>query len=72
MFFEFGRIICGLASGLHGIIAWKLLRQGREMSFINQLLTLHFIFYTVATSIYLHLFFEIGSTFLFMHDELKK
>ena len=72
MFFEFGRIICGLASGLNGIIAWKLLRQGRENSFINQLLALHFIFNTVATSIYLHLFFEIGSAFLLMQDELTK
>ena len=70
MFFEFGHIICSSATCLHGIIAWRLLKQGKEISFINQLLALHFIFNTVATSVYLHFFFKLGSASIFLYEEL--
>ena len=63
---------CSLACGLHGTIAWRLLRQGREISFINQLLALHFIFNTVATSVYLYFLFKLGSASLFMQDGLEQ
>ena len=69
MLFEFGRITCSLACGLHGFIAWRLIRQGRENSFINQMLALHFIFNTVATSVYLHFFFKLGSVSLYMQEQ---
>ena len=68
MLFDVGYIICCSSVGLHGTIAWRLLRQGREMSFINQLLALHFIFNTVASSVYLHFFFQLGLVSLVLPD----
>ena len=72
MLFDVSYIICCSSVGLHGTIAWRLLRQGREMSFINQLLALHFIFNTVASSVYLHFFFKLGSVSLVKQDHLDQ
>ena len=72
MLFEFIHTVCYSSICLHGTIAWRLLRQGRELSFINKLFTLHFVFTTVATSLYLYFFLKLGSVSLFMRDQLDQ
>ena len=65
MWFEFAEYACTSASGIQAVICWRLLRQGRNLTFINLLLAIHFFVNSITSYIYITLFFKIGSVHFF-------
>ena len=57
--------ICSNSSTLHGVICWKLLKQRRNISFINLLLAFHFFLTTILSYVLAHFLIEIGKANLF-------
>ena len=52
-------------SGLFGILAWRMLYQGRSLSFFGLLFAMQFMINTMFSSSYISVFFEIGEEHLF-------
>ena len=70
MLYHFAYFVCYTSIALQTKISWRLIKQGKELSFINLLLAIHFLVNAITTSFYLHFFFKIGSAQLFLdHDE---
>ena len=65
MWFEFAEYACRSASGIQVVICWRLLRQGRHLTFINLLLAIHFFVNSITSYIYITLLFNIGSVHFF-------
>ena len=65
VFFEAGKFCCGSLSGIQGLIFWNLIKQGKNISFINFLLAVQFFVNTINSYILIHFFFDIGFVSIF-------
>ena len=61
MFYLLAYLVCCIAVGLQTKISWRLLKQGKELSFINLLLAIHFLINAITITLYLYFLFKIGS-----------
>ena len=60
MWFKFAHFVCTISYGLQALICWRLLKQGRTVTFINLLLAIHFLISAINSNIYIYFFFKIG------------
>ena len=69
MLFHVLYLACCTSIGLQTKISWRLLKQGKELTFINLLLAIQFLINLININIYLHFFFQISSTRFFPDHE---
>jgi hypothetical protein len=61
MYFEVAKLSLCSTSGLQALIFWRLIQQGRNLTFINLLMAIQFFVNTINSSILSHFLFKIGS-----------